>query len=108
MQATSEPASCRTRSCSAPQTAWQAPILAGTRRTLAGCRGTAANGIGRAGNQQGETVSEYQLAALILAVIGPVLAIGGHFGAPVSLVLFALGLGSAFLPGLPPLAVDPD
>jgi CPA1 family monovalent cation:H+ antiporter len=53
-------------------------------------------------------VSVYQLAALLLAIIGPVLAIAGHLKAPTSLVLFALGLGSAYLPGLPPVAVDPD
>jgi CPA1 family monovalent cation:H+ antiporter len=53
-------------------------------------------------------VNEYQLAALLLAAIGPVLAIAGRLGAPASIVLFALGLGSAFLPGLPPVTIDPD
>jgi CPA1 family monovalent cation:H+ antiporter len=57
---------------------------------------------------RGDAVSVYQLAALLLAIIGPVLAIAGHLKAPTSLVLFALGLGSAYLPGLPPVGVDPD
>jgi CPA1 family monovalent cation:H+ antiporter len=37
-----------------------------------------------------------------------VLAIAAHVGAPPSLVLFCLGLGSAFVPGLPPVRVEPD
>ncbi len=36
------------------------------------------------------------------------LAIAGRLGAPASLALFGLGLGSAFLPGLPPVRIDPD
>jgi len=50
----------------------------------------------------------YQLAALILAATGPVLALSGRLKAPASLVLLALGLASAFIPGLPPVRVEPD
>lgn len=55
-----------------------------------------------------EIVSVYQFAAVILAATGPVLAICGYLKAPASLALFALGFLSGFIPGLPPVAVDPD
>ncbi|WP_172123584.1 MULTISPECIES: cation:proton antiporter [unclassified Devosia] len=50
----------------------------------------------------------YQFAALILAAIGPVLALSGYLKAPASVVLFALGVASAFLPGLPQVNLDAD
>jgi len=53
-------------------------------------------------------VSIYQFAAVILAATGPILALCGYFSAPASLVLFAVGVASAFLPGLPPVAVEAD
>ncbi|MDQ3557849.1 MAG: cation:proton antiporter [Pseudomonadota bacterium] len=36
------------------------------------------------------------------------LAAAGYFRAPASLVLFGIGVLSAYLPGLPPVGVDPD
>jgi NhaP-type Na+/H+ or K+/H+ antiporter len=53
-------------------------------------------------------VSTYQFVALVLAGIGPVLALARLTNAPDSLVLFGLGLASAFLPGLPPAEIDPQ
>jgi len=53
-------------------------------------------------------VSTYQFVALVLAGIGPVLALARLAKAPESIVLFGLGLASAFLPGLPEVRVDPQ
>ncbi|HKG77323.1 MAG TPA: cation:proton antiporter [Beijerinckiaceae bacterium] len=53
-------------------------------------------------------MTEYQFVALLLASIGPLLALARLLRAPESLVLFGVGLGSAFLPGLPPVRVDPQ
>ena len=53
-------------------------------------------------------MSTYQFVALVLAGIGPVLALVRAVKAPDSLVLFALGLASAFIPGLPQVQVDPQ
>ncbi|HEV7254332.1 MAG TPA: cation:proton antiporter [Mesorhizobium sp.] len=53
-------------------------------------------------------MSAYQFAALVVVVMGPVLALSRAVGAPPSLALFAAGLLSAFLPGLPPSRVDPQ
>ncbi|HEX2527342.1 MAG TPA: cation:proton antiporter [Geminicoccus sp.] len=53
-------------------------------------------------------MSTYQFVALLLAGIGPVLALAGLIRVPTTLVLFALGLASAFLPGVPVAAVDPQ
>ncbi len=53
-------------------------------------------------------MSTYQFAALVLAGIGPVLALARLARAPASLVLFGLGLASTHLPGLPQTAVDPQ
>jgi CPA1 family monovalent cation:H+ antiporter len=53
-------------------------------------------------------VSTYQFVALVLAGIGPVLALARLAKAPDSLVLFGLGLASTYLPGLPETAVDPQ
>lgn len=53
-------------------------------------------------------MGSYQFVALILVVIGPVLAVARDVGAPPSLALFALGFASTALPGLPPQAIDPE
>lgn len=53
-------------------------------------------------------MSSYQFAALILVIIGPVLALSRSVGAPPSLALFAVGLGSTLVPGLPRTNVDPQ
>src|SRR5687768_13805301 len=53
-------------------------------------------------------MSIYQLAAIVLALTGPILALCGYLKAPASLVLFAVGVASAFLPDLPPVDVEPD
>lgn len=53
-------------------------------------------------------MSSYHFAALVLVIIGPVLALSRAVGAPPSLVLFAMGLASTVVPGLPRLEVDPD
>ncbi len=53
-------------------------------------------------------MSTYEFVALLLVVIGPVLALARATGAPPSLVLFGLGLASAAVPGVPPPRVDPQ
>ena len=53
-------------------------------------------------------MSTYEFVALLLVVIGPVLALAKATGAPPSLVLFGVGLASTAVPGLPPLRVDPQ
>lgn len=53
-------------------------------------------------------MTDYQFIALILALVGPVLALARWAGLPPSLTLFALGVGSAFLPDLPRLRADPQ
>ena len=53
-------------------------------------------------------MSELQFAALVLAAIGPLLAFAKLTGVPQLFVLVGAGLGSAFLPGVPPARVDPQ
>ncbi len=53
-------------------------------------------------------MSTYEFVALLLVVIGPVLALAKATGAPPSLVLFGIGLASTAVPGVPPLQVDPQ
>jgi CPA1 family monovalent cation:H+ antiporter len=48
----------------------------------------------------------YHSVALLLAVIGPALAAARWAGAPPSLALFALGVASTFVPGLPSTPID--
>jgi hypothetical protein len=48
-------------------------------------------------------MSAYEFVALLLVVIGPVLALAKATGAPPSLVLFGVGLASTAVPGLPAL-----
>jgi CPA1 family monovalent cation:H+ antiporter len=45
---------------------------------------------------------------LVLVINGPVLALSRAVGAPPSLVLFAVGLASTVVPGLPRVEVDPQ
>src|ERR671933_29101 len=52
-------------------------------------------------------VTEYRFVALVLALIGPVLALGRLAPVPDTLVLFGAGLASALVPGLPPPHLDP-
>ncbi|TCZ54249.1 cation:proton antiporter domain-containing protein [Roseicella aquatilis] len=52
-------------------------------------------------------MSPLQFVALLLALLGPLLALAGLLRLPASLLLFAAGLATAFLPGLPPLQADP-
>ena len=53
-------------------------------------------------------MSDLQFAALVLAVVGPLLAFAKLTGVPQLFVLVGAGLGSAFLPGVPPARVDPQ
>lgn len=53
-------------------------------------------------------VTVYHLAALVLASTGPVLAVCGYLKMPASVVLFAVGVASAFIPGMPAVGVEPD
>ena len=53
-------------------------------------------------------MSIFQFAAVIIAAVGPILALCGYLRAPASVVLFAIGVASAFIPGLPPVRVEPD
>ena len=52
-------------------------------------------------------MTEYRFVALVLALIGPVLALGRLAPVPDTLVLFGAGLASALVPGLPPPHLDP-
>ncbi|WP_207459020.1 cation:proton antiporter [Azospirillum sp. SYSU D00513] len=49
-----------------------------------------------------------QFAALLLAVIGPLMVLARLLRLPDTLALFGAGAASAFLPGLPPVKVDPQ
>jgi CPA1 family monovalent cation:H+ antiporter len=53
-------------------------------------------------------MSELQFAALVLAAVGPLLALAKLTGVSQLFVLVGAGLGSAFLPGVPPARVDPQ
>ncbi len=53
-------------------------------------------------------MSDLQFAALVLAAIGPLLAFAKLTGVPQLFVLVGAGLGSTFLPGIPPTRVDPQ
>jgi NhaP-type Na+/H+ or K+/H+ antiporter len=48
------------------------------------------------------------LVALVLAVIGPLLALARVSGIPATLLLFGSGIALAFVPGMPPVRLDPD
>ena len=49
-----------------------------------------------------------QFAALVLASVGPILALGRVAPVPDTLVLFAAGVATTFVPGLPPAQLDPQ
>ena len=53
-------------------------------------------------------MSELEFVALVLAAIGPLLALAKLTGLPQIFLLAGAGLGSAFLPGLPPVRADPQ
>jgi hypothetical protein len=53
-------------------------------------------------------VTQLDLVVLVLALLGPVLALAGLARLPATLVLFTLGLLSAMLPGLPGLRIPPE
>ncbi|WP_458096351.1 cation:proton antiporter domain-containing protein [Roseomonas sp. WA12] len=49
-----------------------------------------------------------QLAALLIAGIGPFLALARMLGVPTPILLVALGVATVFIPGLPQTPVDPQ
>lgn len=53
-------------------------------------------------------MSDLEFVALVLAAIGPLLALAKLTGVPQLFVLIGAGLASALLPGLPPMRVDPQ
>ena len=53
-------------------------------------------------------MSGLEFVALVLAAIGPLLALAKLSGVPQLFVLVGAGLGSAFIPGLPPVRADPQ
>lgn len=53
-------------------------------------------------------MSQLELVALIIAVVGPIMALSHLLGIPASLALFGTGVAAAFVPGLPPIRVDPQ
>lgn len=53
-------------------------------------------------------MTQLDLVVLVLALLGPVLALAGLARLPATLVLFTLGLLSAMLPGLPGLRIPPE
>lgn len=52
-------------------------------------------------------LSEIQFVALILALVGPLLALAKLLKVSETFVLFGAGVAMAFVPGLPPLRLDP-
>lgn len=53
-------------------------------------------------------MTRLDFVALVLALLGPVLALARLLRAPPTLVLFTLGLASTQLPGLPAVQVEPE
>ncbi len=53
-------------------------------------------------------MSDLEFVALVLAALGPLLALAKLTRVPALFLLAGAGLGSAFLPGLPPVRVDPQ
>lgn len=53
-------------------------------------------------------MSEPEFVALVLAAIGPLLALAKLTGVPQLFMLVGAGLASAFIPGLPPVRADPQ
>ncbi len=56
----------------------------------------------------GGILTQYHLAAIIIAAVGPLLALARVIRAPESILLVSVGVLSTLLPGLPQAAVDPD
>lgn len=52
-------------------------------------------------------VTSFQFVALLLASIGPILALGRLAPVPDTLVLFGAGVAATLVPGLPPPHLDP-
>ncbi|HEX8373550.1 MAG TPA: cation:proton antiporter [Geminicoccaceae bacterium] len=59
------------------------------------------------GSRGEQALSEIQFVALILALIGPLLALAKLLNVSETFVLFGTGVAMAFVPGLPPLELDP-
>ncbi|HEX6011842.1 MAG TPA: cation:proton antiporter [Geminicoccaceae bacterium] len=53
-------------------------------------------------------MTSFQFVALLLASIGPILALGRVAPVPDTLVLFGAGLATTLVPGLPPSRLDPQ
>ena len=53
-------------------------------------------------------MTSFQFVALLLASIGPILALGRLAPVPDTLVLFGAGLATTLVPGLPPSRLDPQ
>ncbi len=53
-------------------------------------------------------MSRLEFVALVLALVGPLLAVARRLGLPPSLLLFGAGVASSFVPGLPPVRVEPS
>jgi NhaP-type Na+/H+ or K+/H+ antiporter len=53
-------------------------------------------------------VTSFQFVALLLASIGPILALGRVAPVPDTLVLFGAGVATTLVPGLPPSRLDPQ
>lgn len=53
-------------------------------------------------------MSALEFVALILAGVGPLLALARLARIPETLLLFGAGIAAAFVPGLPPLRIDPQ
>ena len=54
------------------------------------------------------SVTSFQFVALLLASIGPILALGRVAPVPDTLVLFGAGVATTLVPGLPPARLDPQ
>jgi NhaP-type Na+/H+ or K+/H+ antiporter len=54
------------------------------------------------------SLSQLEFVALLLAAVGPLLALAQLARVPETLLLFASGVAAAFVPGLPPVPVDPQ
>ena len=55
-----------------------------------------------------EQVTQLEFIALLIAAVGPAMALSHLLGIPTSLALFVMGAAAAFIPGLPPMSVDPQ
>jgi NhaP-type Na+/H+ or K+/H+ antiporter len=53
-------------------------------------------------------LSQLEFVALVIAAVGPAMAVSHVVGIPASIALFGLGVATAFIPGLPPMRLDPQ